>query len=296
MENLKEIRTRIASIQSTKKITSAMKMVAAAKLKKVQDAVINLRPYANKLSDMLMEIAYSIGYENIQSEYLRTPPENDKKVLLVVITSNKGLCGNFNANILKKTEQILNTKFAEENTKGNVFLYTIGKSGTEFFSKRSYRIYHSNDEVLENASYNNILPIMHQVMEAFHKKEFDVVQIVYNKFKNAAVQILTEEQFLPIEMKIEKGQEIDSSLYIFEPDKEYIVKELIPKKLKIQFYEAFLESLAAENGARMTAMHKATDNAQDLIKELRLRYNKARQSAITKEISEVVGGAEALKH
>ncbi|MFO8235069.1 MAG: ATP synthase F1 subunit gamma [Bacteroidales bacterium] len=296
MENLKEIRTRIASIQSTKKITSAMKMVAAAKLKKVQDAVLNLRPYTNKLSDMLMEIAQNVGPEHIQSDYIRQPQDEDGKILLVVITSNKGLCGNFNSNIIKKTVDIVNNKYANENSKGNVFLYTIGKAGTDFFSKNSYNIYDSTADILDNAAYNTILPVMNRIMRAFVEKEFEIVEIVYNKFKNAAVQILTEEKFLPIELNIEEERELDSNLYIFEPNKEYIVKELIPKKLRIQFYEAILESIAAENGARMTAMHKATDNAQDLIKELRLKYNKARQSAITKEISEVVGGAEALRH
>ncbi len=295
MSNLKEIRTRIASVQSTKKITSAMKMVAAAKLKKAQDAVINLRPYANKLQELLVDIAQSIGYESVKSEYFRKPPKEGANVLLVVISSNKGLCGSFNANIIKKTDETLARKYPNEHKEKNVSIYSIGKKGTEHFQSHDYPLYDSDDDVLESTTYKKLLPCINKVMDAFINKEFDIVEIVYNKFKNAAVQLLTLEQFLPVELDLGEQKEINHHNYIFEPSREYIVQEMIPKSLRTHFYEAILESLAAEHGARMTAMHKATDNATDLIKELRLKYNKARQAAITTEISEVVSGAEALR-
>ena len=294
MSNLKEIRTRISSVQSTKKITSAMKMVAAAKLKKAQDAVINLRPYANKLQNLLIDIAQSIEHGSVSSPFMRPPRKEGGNVLLVVISSNKGLCGAFNSNIIKKATEVIQKKYSRKNRKGELFIFTLGKKATEHFESSPYKMYGSDDEVLEKSEYNEILPVIKKLMDSYEKEEFDKIEIVYNKFKNAAVQILTVEKFLPLDLKLNEQREMNHHNYIFEPDKQSIVRELIPKSLRIQFYEAILESLAAEHGARMTAMHKATDNATDLIKELRLKYNKARQSAITTEISEVVSGAEAL--
>lgn len=291
MSNLKEIRTRVASVKSTKQITSAMKMVSAAKLKKAQDAVINLRPYAGKLHQLLFHINQSVEQEG-ESIYSRNAIPN--KILIVAITSNKGLCGAFNANILKQVSSLINENYIGEVKKGNVSVFSIGRKGTEFFSSKGFKILGFNNDIFDDLSFKNALPIIEGIMQKYVEKEFDKVILVYNQFKNASVQILTSDQYLPIELPkdIDSEENFD---YTFEPTKEYIVKELIPKSLKIQFYEALLESVAAEHGARMTAMHKATDNATALIKELQLSYNKARQAAITNEILEIVGGAEALK-
>jgi len=295
MANLKEIRTRINSVRSTRKITNAMKMVAASKLKKAQDAVINLRPYHDKLHEILVDLVRSIENEGISSSYLRNGSEN--KVLLVVITSNKGLCGAFNANIIKKGIDLAHSKYSEQYKNGKLSFFTIGKKGTDFFKSKGYPVYGFNNDVLDDISFKKAVPVMQEVMDRFLNKEFDKIELVYNKFKNAAVQLITVDQFLPVDLNLENGEETEAEHYnyIFEPDKELIIQELIPKSLRTQFYEALLESLAAEHGARMTAMHKATDNAAEIIKDLQLTYNKARQASITNEILEVVSGAEALK-
>ena len=290
MGNLKEIRTRITSVKSTKQITSAMKMVSAAKLKKAQDAVINLRPYSGKLHQILFHINQSIEQEE-ENIYSRMGIPD--KILIVSITSNKGLCGAFNANVTKQVSKLVNEDFIGENKEGNVSIFSIGKKGAEFYKSKGFNNLFVNNDILDNLSFTNAVPIIEDIMRSYVEKDFDKVILVYNRFKNAGVQILTNEQYLPIELP--KDMESDENFdYIFEPTKEHIVKELIPKSLKIQFYEAILESSAAEHGARMTAMHKATDNATDLIKELQLTYNKARQASITNEILEIVGGAEAL--
>lgn len=290
MGNLKEIRTRIASVKSTKQITSAMKMVSAAKLKKAQDAVIYLRPYAGKLHQILFNINQSIekDEENIYSR-----PGIPEKILIIAITSNKGLCGAFNINVTKQVLSLLNEEYADDYKEGNVSIISIGKKGTEFFHSKKIELLSSDNSILDHLNFESASPFIEDIMQRYVNKEFDKVVIVYNRFKNAAVQELTAEQFLPIELpdEIDSNESFD---YIFEPTKEGIVKELIPKSLKIQFYEAMLESIAAEHGARMTAMHKATDNATGLIRELQLTYNKARQASITNEILEIVGGAEAL--
>lgn len=290
MANLKDIRTRIASVKSTRQITSAMKMVSAAKLKRAQDAVINLRPYAGKLHQILFNINKTIEQEE-ENIYARDGiPE---KILIVSITSNKGLCGAFNANVTKKLVNLLETEYNDEYKKGDVAIYSIGKTGSEFYASKGFDPKFVNNDIQDNLTFQNAVPLIEGIMKGYVHGDYDKVVIVYNRFKNAAVQILTTEQYLPIELpqEIEENENFD---YIFEPTKEHIVKELIPKSLKIQLYEAMLESLAAEHGARMTAMHKATDNATDLIKELQLNYNKARQAAITNEILEIVSGAEAL--
>ncbi len=290
MGNLKEIRTRIASVKSTKQITSAMKMVSAAKLKRAQDSVINLRPYARKLHHILSNINQSLENEE---ENIYSRKEKPEKILIISITSNKGLCGAFNTNVTKQVLSFLNGDYIEEFKAGKVSIISIGKKGTELFQSNKIELHSNDNQILDQLNFENAVPFIESVMQAYVNKDFDKVIVVYNKFKNAAVQELTAGQFLPIELP-ENTDSNEIFDYIFEPSKEEIVKELIPKSLKIQLYEAMLESLAAEHGARMTAMHKATDNATDLIKELQLTYNKARQASITNEILEIVGGAEAL--
>ena len=282
MANLKEIRNRISSVSSTMQITSAMKMVSAAKLKKAQDAITAMRPYSDKLTQMLVNLSSSVDFENV---YLS--PRKVKNKLIVCITSNRGLCGAFNSNVIKKCTEIANS--SDE----NVSFFCVGKKGGDILSK-THNVIQSNNAVFDDLTFENISTIAEKVMSMFLNKEYDSVQIVYNKFKNAATQIVTQEQYLPIENNKSKDDEKDSSDYIFEPTQIEIISELIPKSLKTQLYKSVRDSYASEHGARMTAMHKATDNATELRDQLKLTYNKARQAAITNEILEIVGGAEAL--
>ena len=282
MANLKEIRNRISSVSSTMQITSAMKMVSAAKLKKAQDAITAMRPYSDKLTQMLVNLSSSVDFENV---YLS--PRKVKNKLIVCITSNRGLCGAFNSNVIKKCTEIAN--YSDE----NVSFFCIGKKGGDILSK-SYNVIQSNNVIFDDLTFENISTIADKVMSMFLNKEYDSVEIVYNKFKNAATQIVIQEQYLPIENNKSKDNEKDSSDYIFEPTQIEIISELIPKSLKTQLYKSVRDSYASEHGARMTAMHKATDNATELRDQLKLTYNKARQAAITNEILEIVGGAEAL--
>lgn len=294
MPNLKEVRIRIASVKSTQQITSAMKMVAASKLRRAQNAILKMRPYAAKLKDILQNLSASLDSGDANPY---TQQRSADKVLLVVITSNRGLCGAFNTNVLRAAVQRIQSEYATQAGLGNVSFLTIGRKATEFFSKRGYNVVSSHDSIFDSLTYENVSVIAGSVMEAFANKQFDRVEIVYNQFKNAAVQKLTVEQFLPVEAPAQSAvvSKINTD-FIFLPSKEEIVSELIPKSLRIQFYKAVLDSNASEHGARMTAMHQATENAGDLIKELNLAYNKARQAAITKEILEIVSGAEALKN
>lgn len=294
MPNLKEVRIRIASVKSTQQITSAMKMVAASKLRRAQNAILKMRPYAAKLKDILQNLSASLDSGDANPY---TQQRSADKVLLVVITSNRGLCGAFNTNVLRAAVQRIQNEYATQAGLGNVSFLTIGRKATEFFSKRGYNVVSSHDSIFDSLTYENVSVIAGSVMEAFANKQFDRVEIVYNQFKNAAVQKLTVEQFLPVEAPAQSAvvSKINTD-FIFLPSKEEIVSELIPKSLRIQFYKAVLDSNASEHGARMTAMHQATENAGDLIKELNLAYNKARQAAITKEILEIVSGAEALKN
>ncbi len=285
MANLKEIRSRIASVGSTMKITSAMKMVSAAKLKKAQDAITHMRPYASKLTELLQNLSATLD-ENAGSVYAQQREVN--KVLVVAITSNRGLCGAFNSNIVKETLQHIEDHYAGKEVK----LLTIGKKGHEILRKRA-DIYKNEIHIFDDLTFDNAAVIAQEVMDAFEKGGFDRVDLIYNRFKNAGTQIPTTEQFLPIE-PLTEGEAIVGD-YIFEPSKKTIVEVLIPKSLKMQLFKALRDSFAAEHGARMTAMHKATDNASELKDELTLTYNKARQAAITGEILEIVGGAEALK-
>ncbi len=284
MANLKEIRNRITSIGSTMQITSAMKMVSAAKLKKAQDAITQMRPYANKLTELLQSLSATLDGDvgGVYSEQKEV-----SKVLVVVITSNRGLCGAFNSSVIKGA-----VKNIEDNYKSKqVELLTIGKKGNDILSK-SFKVVENHNEVYDDLTFENVAVIAEKLMNLFSDGEYDKIELVYNQFKNAATQITTIEQFLPIvPVKGDHNVNVD---YIFEPSKSEIVLELIPKSLKTQLYKAIRDSFASEHGARMTAMHKATDNATDLRNDLLLTYNKARQAAITNEILEIVGGAEAL--
>ena len=285
MPNLKEIRARISSVGSTMQITSAMKMVSAAKLKRAQDSITQLRPYSNKLTELLNNLSSSLD-ATFGGDL--TSDRGEKNVLIIAITSNRGLCGAFNTNIIKKVKNISDNKYS----KSNISLLTIGKKGSEFFARNNYNIISSHDELYDELTFENSSKIAESIIDSFLNKKFDKVILVYNQFKNAATQIIVSEQFLPI-----KPQQTTNAIknYIFEPNQEEIVSELIPKSLKSQFFKGVLDSYASEHGARMTAMHKATDNAGELKRELTLTYNKARQAAITGEILEIVGGAEALQ-
>ena len=285
MANLKEIRSRISSVGSTMQITSAMKMVSAAKLKRAQDAITQMRPYANKLTELLTNLSSSLD-TSAGGAYTQT--REIKKVLLVTITSNRGLCGGFNTYIIKKTKELISNEYA--NT--NISILSIGKKSSEYFSKNSFDVIGKQDSLFGDLTFNNVAKITEEIMERFVSGEYDKVVLVYNQFKNAATQIIMNEHFLPLQPSKNEGD--ISGDYIFEPKKQEIVEQLIPKALKTQLFKAILDSHAAEHGARMTAMHKATDNAGELKKELTLTYNKARQAAITGEILEIVGGAEAL--
>ncbi len=293
MANLKEIRTRIASVSSTMQITSAMKMVAASKFRKAQDAIVQLRPYANHLHTILSSLGDALKNDE-DNVYVKKGDSG--KVLLVVITSNRGLCGGFNSAVIKKTMRMIQNEFKSQFQKNDIDLFIIGKKAEDFFKKTELNIVDTKNEVFNDLSYENISEISKDVIKRFVEGEYSHIELIYNQFKNAAVQILTNEQYLPI--KIEEAKEDSSKKtftdYIFEPTKDSLVKELIPKSLMLQFYKAILDSNASEHGARMTAMHKATDNAGDLLKEFKLDYNKARQASITNEILEIVSGANAL--
>ncbi|MBA3970827.1 MAG: ATP synthase F1 subunit gamma [Bacteroidetes bacterium] len=290
MANLKEVRNRIVSVSSTQQITSAMKMVSAAKLRRAQDAITQMRPYASKLKEILENLSASLD----SSEGVYSKQRAVKNVLLVVITSNRGLCGGFNANVLKAASRL-----AREEYKGcNVSVLCIGKKAADYFKKTEYGIIGSDmprglNELYDNLTFLNVAPVAEKIMQVFAEGQFDRVDLVYNQFKNAAVQITTTEQYLPVQAP-QVTEKKKTGEYIFEPNKEFIVADLIPRSLKTQLFKALLDSYAAEHGARMTSMHKATDNAGAMIKELKLTYNKARQAAITNEILEIVGGAEAL--
>ncbi len=285
MANLKEIRNRIASIKSTMQITSAMKMVSAAKLKKAHVAIVQMRPYANKLTELLQNL--STDADDIESRFIEK--REIKNVLLVCITSNRGLCGGFNSNVVKKTIQTIETNFANK----NVNLLTIGKKGHNILSKK-YNVIENYNDVFDRLTFGNVSTISKKLMHLYKDGSYDKIEIIYNQFKNAATQLIKVEPFLPIESQNNKKS--SKVNFIFEPNNKFIVIELIPKSLKMQLFKAIRDSFASEHGARMTAMHKATDNATELRDDLLLSYNKARQAAITNEILEIVGGAEALNN
>jgi len=294
MANLKEIRVRRASVASTRQITSAMKMVSAAKLKKAQNAIVQLRPYAEKLQEILGSISDSLK-DDEENIYARSCDE--QSVLLVVITSNRGLCGAFNSNAIKASIHSALETYSNQMMAGKVHFIALGKKGNDFLTKNGYNVIFNGSDIFDDLTFEKSMVISEMVMNLYVEEEYDHVDIIYNQFKNAGTQILTDEQFLPIaiEGQVEEETSTQNVDYIFEPTKEYIVKELIPRSLKLQLHKALLDSHASEHGARMTAMHKATDNATELLKDLALEYNKARQATITNEIIEIVGGAEALQ-
>ncbi|MBT8294790.1 MAG: ATP synthase F1 subunit gamma [Gramella sp.] len=284
MANLKELRSRITSVSSTMQITSAMKMVSAAKLSKAQDAITSMRPYAEKLTQLLQDLSATLD-DDSGSKFAEEREVN--KVLIVAISSNKGLAGAFNTNIIKKVK----SKIQGEYQGKDVEVYTLGKKGNDIL-KKTFDIHKNNNGIFDDLTFENVSEIAEELMQLFLDGKYDKIDIVYNQFKNAATQYVMDEQFLPIEkFESEDNKQLD---YIFEPSKLEIVKDLIPKSLKMQLFKGLRDSFAAEHGARMTAMHKATDNAKELRDDLKLSYNKARQASITNEILEIVGGAEAL--
>ncbi len=284
MSGLKEIRNRISSVSSTMQITNAMKMVSAAKLKKAQDSITATLPYSNKLSELVKNISASI--DSVDSNPLFVSREV-RKTLIIVITSNKGLCGGFNSNVIKEVYNI-----SSEYGSNKPDLLTIGKKGDDILKKK-FNVISSHNDLFEQFSYLNVKSIASKIMQLYADEKYDEVILVYNHFKNAATQIITKEQFLPISENNDDNVSTSGD-YIFEPNREKILEELIPKTLSIQLFKSISDSIAGEHGARMTAMHKATDNASELRDQLKLTYNKARQTAITNEILEIVGGAEAL--
>lgn len=296
MANLKDIRTRIATVKSTQQVTSAMKMVSAAKLRKAQDAIIQMRPYADKLNEILTNVCTNLD-SDVENKYAERKIKD--RILIIAITSNRGLCGGFNSNVIRKTAELLSGKFSDQSKKGKVDIIAIGKKAVDGLKSKGIKITGSYLDLYDSLSFITVSDIAASIMESYAMGSYDHVELVYNQFKNAAVQNLVNEQFLPV--KIKDNKEVKSvkgklqSTYIFEPGVAEIVATIIPLSLKIQFFKAILESVASEHGARMTAMHKATDNAFELIRELKLNYNKARQAAITNEILEIVSGANAMK-
>ncbi|MFZ2905830.1 MAG: ATP synthase F1 subunit gamma [Cyclobacteriaceae bacterium] len=292
MPSLKEVKNRIGSVVSTQQITKAMKMVAAAKLRRSQDRIQQMRPFAQKLSYILQNLSQAQAGNSGDNWYAQVREE--KNILIVAISSDRGLCGSFNSSIFKGVLKLISDKYDSQFKRGNVTVLPIGKKAQEFFSKRKMNVMGDYALALSSISFETIGGAAQWMMDGFKSGKYDKIEIVYNEFKNVATQILRTEQFLPVlPPKAEKaGVEVD---YIYQPDREEIVTGLIPKSLKVQLFKSVLDSNAAENGARMTAMDKATENAGELLKELRLTYNRSRQAAITKEILEIVGGAEALK-
>ena len=291
MANLKEVRNRIASESSTQQITKAMKMVSAAKLKRATNAIVALRPYANKLKELLANLSASL--EDGSSPFLQE--REPVKVLVVVVTSNRGLAGAFNANAIKTANNLIAEKYNDQLKAGNVSIVAIGKKSQEYYQRRNYNVIGNNNDVYLDLNFINVSKITESIMQGFLKGEYDRVELVYNHFRNAAMQFLITEQLLPVpkaeKAENSKAMQVD---YILEPSQEEIVAQLIPKNIKIQLYRAVLDSNASEHGARMTAMDKATENAGDLLKALKLAYNQARQAAITTELTEIVSGAAAL--
>jgi len=292
MANLKEVRNRISSVSSTQQITKAMKMVSAAKLKRATNAIVELRPYANKLRDILGSLSASL--ESTASPF--TQDREPKRVLIVVVSSNRGLAGAFNANVIKAANQLIAEKYSEQLREGNISILAIGKKAQDYYEKRKYKVVGNHNELYSALTFENVSHIANAIMDGFVKGDYDRVEVVYNHFRNAAVQYLLTEQLLPVQKADQAEGVSGNSDYILEPSKEEIVTQLIPKSIKIQLYKAILDSHASEHGARMTAMDKATENAGELLRSLKLSYNQARQAAITTELTEIVSGAAALSN
>lgn len=293
MANLKEVRTRIESVNSTKQITSAMKMVAASKLRKSQNAIMSLRPYAEKFSEMLEQTTVNGQQSTVFSEV-----REDGKILIIPLSSNKGLCGVFNANVIRSTMNLIKEEYQELYDNDRVDILCIGSKVEETLKFKRYNVVGNRNELLDDLTYDNAAVFAERLMKDFEDKKYDKIVFVYNQFKNAATQVLVTEQFLPIsyQQSVVSGQQSADSEFIFQPSKEEILETMIPKSLKLQVYKILLDSFASEQGARMISMTQATDNATELLKELNLSYNKARQSAITNELVEIVSGANALKN
>ncbi len=288
---LKEVRNRIKSVQSTQQITKAMKMVSAAKLRRAQDAITQMRPYAQKLQEMLGNIVGS-SEGNVAMDLATERPI--EKVLIITVTSDRGLCGGYNSNLIKLTKQLINTKYASQSAKGNVQVLPIGKKGYEHFTKNGFKVVSEFWDIFTGLSFEKVQTAARFAMNGFATKEFDAVEIVYSEFKNAASQLYVSEQFLPVK-KVESADNKKKSDFIFEPSQEVLIAELMPKILNTQLFKAVLDGNASEHGARMTAMDKASDNANELLKSLKISYNRARQAAITTELTEIVSGAAALQ-
>ncbi|HJH61392.1 MAG TPA: ATP synthase F1 subunit gamma [Bacteroidetes bacterium] len=295
MANLKEVRTRIESVNSTMQITSAMKMVSASKLRKFQNAITALRPYADNLNKLMHDVSSDM---DTSAKSVFAEMRQSGKILVIPVTSNKGLCGVFNAIVIKETEKLIKEDFKQQLEEGNVDVLCIGSKADEMMKARKYHVIGNESNLLDNLTYDNVVPFAERLMNDFKERKYDRIIFVYNQFKNAGTQILVHEQFLPIAVENEnddekemKTEEVD---YIFQPNREDILNELIPKSLKLQVYKIILDSFTSEQGARMVSMTKATDNAMELLKELNITYNKTRQSSITNEIVEIVSGANAL--
>jgi F-type H+-transporting ATPase subunit gamma len=291
MPSLKEVKSRITSVISTQQITKAMRMVAASKLRRAQEKMLQIRPYASKLNGIVSNLAASVGSDTDNDWYASKRPEN--KILIVAITSDRGLCGAFNSTVIKATLRVIQEKYPTQFSKGNVTILPLGKRSMEYFTKRKFNCQDSFWGIFGQLTFENITKAGNHIIDVFKQGGYDKVEIVYNEFKNVATQVLTVEQFLPL--KIETATTNNAPDYIFEPDGEELLSGMIPQLLNVQLYRTVLESNAAEHAARMTAMDKASENAGELLKELKLVYNRSRQAAITKEILEIVGGAEALK-
>ena len=289
---LKEVRNRIKSVQSTQQITKAMKMVSAAKLRRAQDAIIQMRPYARKLQEMLSNIVSNTQVEGSNSLAVERPVE---RVLMIVITSDRGLAGAYNTNVIKLTKQTIQEKYSAQKAKGNVTIWAIGKKGYEHFAKNNYKTEGAYKDIFLNLKFENVQQASQAAVKAFQNKEFDAIEIVYSEFKNAATQRFVSEQFLPIPKTINTSGKAVKADFIFDPNKEELIAELMPKILNTQLYKAVLDANASEHGARMTAMDKASENANEILKNLRISYNRARQAAITTELTEIVSGAAALQ-
>lgn len=288
MANLKEVKTRISSVISTQQITKAMKMVAAAKLRKAQDNIMQMRPYAQKLGEVLENVSNGLeAGENVFAS------DRNEKVLIVAITSDRGLCGPFNSNVFKAVVKLIRTKYESQYNAGDLQILAIGRKSAEYFKKRKYDVIDDFADIFSHLSFDKARAAAEYVMKGYREEKFDQVELVFNEFKNIATQILRTEQFLPLQEANQEEANLHND-FIYQPNQQVLVEELLPKSLKVQFYKAILESNASEHGARMTAMDKATENADEILKDLKLTYNQTRQAAITKEILEIVAGAEAL--
>nr|WP_321450265.1 ATP synthase F1 subunit gamma [uncultured Carboxylicivirga sp.] len=292
MPSLKDIRIRINSVKTTRQVTSAMKMVSAAKFKKAQDDISHIRPYVDRLAGIIFNLSSTLD-EKIDFEW--STQRGSHKILLIVIASNRGLCGGFNSNVIKETERIIKTQYTDQYKSGDLDIYTIGKQAQKVLKSRGYPVLKEYNDLYTNVTYEAVKNIALEIMSSFLDGVYDDVVLVYNEFKNAAVHEVKAEQFLPLQFPEASHTDAFIHDYIVEPDSVSFIKQVIPDALQTMFYRVILESIASEHGARMTSMHKATDNATELLDELQLVYNKARQTAITTEILEIVGGAEALK-